>query len=263
MNRYLIPFALFLFTACNSGTVLQQPKEDNLDEMASRNTDSDLSTQEKYEYENLQIQFDDPINFASTKNVAIPIIYEEIERDKMDYDRIHFNIAILTDTTSEPFLIFPNPVEITSIETVERQITYKVETHDFDSDYYYDDEDDNNEGPQEEYTHPAFNSLLFIKVKTPCSNEYSCTILYLYDLKNLKLYQLNEDGTDFISWESINNEAKIMVKYHVDNNHDNQLDDKDDQNMQLYDLKTHTLSPSVFDIEMLRKMKLNLVKSKH
>jgi hypothetical protein len=261
MIRYFLLIVPLILTACNSGSPAEKPAEDNLDEMALRNTDSSLTTQEKYEYENLQIQFDNPINFASTKNVALPIIYEEIERDKMDYDRIHFNIAVLTDTSSIPFMIFSNPVEITSIETVERQLA-KAETYDYDNDYYYD-EDDDNTGVSKKTTHPAFNSLLFIKVKTACSKDYSCTILYLYDLQNLKLYQLNEDGTDFISWESINNEAKIMVKYHLDNNHDNKLDDKDDHNIQIYDLNTHTLHPSIFDIETLRKMKLSLVKSKH
>ncbi|MBK7128406.1 MAG: hypothetical protein IPM74_00290 [Crocinitomicaceae bacterium] len=260
MTKNICTLLAFVLLACNNQNKTTSGS-DNLDEMVERNTDTSLSEKEKYEYENLQIQFDKPIHFASTKNVALPLIYEEIERDKLDYEFVHFNIAVLTDTSTKPMLIFESPVEIITIETVERSITNDLETFNYSDDYYYEnDEDDVQQNSS--IVHPAFNSLLFIQVKKPTNNNYTCTTLYLYDLKILQLYQLTEDGTDFISWKSIHNDSKIIITYHIDNNHDNELNDKDDQNMCIYDLKTHALSAPIFDIEMLREMKLNLVKSK-
>lgn len=256
--RYSILF--FIIIGCSTNEQ-KDSKEDNLDEMAQRNNDSSLTIEEKYEFENLQIRFDRPIKFASTKNIAIPIIYEEIERDKMDYERTHFNVAVLSDTGSTPLLIFNDPVEISHIETIERRLLTRLETYDYNDDYYYN-EDDEDEVVNLLDINPVFESLIFITVKRYCNPEYDCKVLYIYDLKNLKLYQLNDDQSDFISWTSINDDSKIMVKYHIDNNHDNKLDDKDDENFMIYDLNSHSVSPPVFDIDALRLMKLNLVKSK-
>lgn len=261
MNKIILVISTLVLIACNNQNKTTSDS-DKLDEMVERNTDTSLSEKEKYEYENLQIQFDKPIHFASTKNVALPLIYEEIERDKLDYEFVHFNIAVLTDTSTKPMLIFETPVEIITIETVERSITNDLKIFNYSDDYYQYDDDENNNQHSSQVAHPAFNSLLFIQVKKPTNNSYTCTTLYLYDLQNLHLYQLTEDGTDFISWKSIHNDSKIMITYHIDNNHDNELNDKDDENMCIYDLKTHALSAPVFDLEKLREMKLNLVESK-
>ncbi len=250
MLRNLAIILLLIFVACNSVPPVQTPVEDNLDELVDRNEDTALTVQEKYETENLKIEFENPIVFASTENIAIPIIYDETERDKMDYVRTYFNVAIITKNSENPQMAFPEPVNISEITTVENRIMG------FADDYENYSLQDSENSP--------YASLIFMDVQEPYGKNSNRTRLFIYNLQSLALTEVSSKGYHVSSWRILNELGQLFLTIQKDSNQDGEIDDKDDSNISIYTIgQSQTQMEPIFDLERLKKMKLEVVKSKH
>ena len=246
---------LILFVSCQASSSSNND-DDNLDEKVAQNTDSTLNRDEKYAFENLLIEFDEAIVFNSTNNIAIPLIYDEVERDKLDYERTFFNLAIITDTSSTPIMAFPHPIVIKDVLTIEPDA--KIDAH-YHNDYYDEGDDQYASTEQNE----VYNGLIFLETNESYSDDdQHYQDLWVYNLKDLSLRQLNPNATQVIDWDAIGFSGKILVHYLTDSDQDGLFnEEKDDHNMCIYDVTDQSNSGTLFDLQFLKEMKSQVVKS--
>lgn len=239
-----------LLVACDTEEVKQTPVEDNLDELVNRNDDTTLTIQEKYETENLRIEFEYPIVFASTENIAIPIIYDETSRDKMSFDRTYFNIAVIVPNSKDPVMVFNDPVNIIKVGNVEPK-TFN-HTNNYQSNLFQYSE----ESP--------YRSMLFIEVENTIGKSSKRKSLFIYNLRTLKLDTVTPEDLHLNEWHVLNNKGEIYMKMQTDSNEDGEINEQDDENIFIYNVSQpdQKIRP-IFNLEILKKMKQEVVKSKH
>ena len=228
---------------CNNQNKRNLNKKERLIEAYKNNSDSTLSESNKYYIENTKIEFGQPISFKSTKNIAIPIILEQKYVDKgMPYNS-YFNIAIIDTSNSVKKMLFEYSVIIDNILTFEKQT-------DYDGEYYYEDD--------ERIFSKEYNSLIFFDLWKYNNRKKDYKRFCVYDLENDKLKQLSPDSCNVTSWNIFDNQSKILIHFQFDSDKNGKFDNNDDENMILVNPRKDINSKELFDLQKLKKIKLQV-----
>jgi hypothetical protein len=241
MKRMLLIICLPLLIACKrepgQGAVTENREQNK---SVAGNQDSTLTIEERIKKENIRIEFDRPIAFASTNNIAIPLIFGQKYLDKGLVENEYYNILVLTPEKPEGELVFEKSSLIRKIVTLETRAEIDVGND------YYDSE--------EKVYSKEFNSLLFIEKVSPDSVNGGEVLLYVYDLQQMKLFQLSPDHYDLVSWYPVDGKSTVIVSCMTDNYRDGHYDWRDDVKIFMTDIKSGVISEKKFDEDKLKRM---------
>ncbi|MCD4794881.1 MAG: hypothetical protein K8R54_16725 [Bacteroidales bacterium] len=243
MRKLIIVIIVINIFSCNNQENKNLNNREELIEAVNENTDPSLTESSKYYLENTKIEFDDPIAFKSTKNIAILVILEQKYIDKGIPNNSYFNIAIIDTSYTVVKLLFEESVIIDNVFTLEKQLEF--------DDYYYLEED------QKKYS-KEYNSLIFFDLWHYKNRKKDYKRFFVYDLKNDNLKQLSPDNCNVISYNIFDNESKILIHYNFDSNKNGKFDEKDDENMVLLNPFKDIITKELFDLDRLKKIKLNV-----
>lgn len=194
---------------------------EKLAKAVAENKDS-LALLEKIKIENTTVGFDMPIAFASTKNIAIPLLFDQ-DVDKGVSETTYYNLLVISPGDSLGRLVFAQSDVIESITTFEKRKQIDVE------DFYYDED--------ERMFSDDFNSMLFLVMRKATGEYKPYKVLYAYNLANEQLSQLSPDNYNLESWYPIDGTSTLVINCQSDDNRDNRFDIKDDSKIFLADFK--------------------------
>lgn len=243
MKKIIIGLLIVSLFSCKYEQNKQLNDKKALIDAVGDNKDSSLSKQSKYYLENTKIEFDDPIAFKSTRNIAVPVILEQKYVDKLMPNNSYFNIAIIDTSNTVVKLLFEESVIIDNVFTLEEKFEF--------TGTYYEEED------KKKYSED-YNSLIFFDLWYYKNRNRDYKRFCVYDLKNDVLNQLSPDNCNVISYNIFENEPKIFIHYNFDSNKNGKFDKTDDENMVLVNPLIGLQSPGLFDLEKLKKIKLNV-----
>ncbi len=247
MKKKLLILLLPLFIGCGHDTNKNNSiEEKNLVRDVSNNKDTSMSFRDKIKFENIDVGYSEPIAFASTNNIAIPLMLREKYIEKSETENHFYNIIVFSPSDSIGKLVFQESSIITKITTFEKSIVVNDYKH-----YYYEE---NNKLFSE-----IFNSLLFIEKKV---NEFN--VLYVYDLNHDILKQLSPYNYNLVSWYPLNGKTLIIMNCQLDDNNNGYFDKKDNERIFTIDFKNGVSSiEKKINISALKEIKGKLNEDKY
>lgn len=218
-----------------------------LEQRVENNDDSTLSESDKYKWENTKVEFGKPIVLKSTKNIAIPIILEDIYKDKLTTEHRYFNIAIIDEFNALKKMLFDKSVVIHDLFTIENPV------HEYDR--YYD------EGKDQIFS-DDYNSLLFMEVAAFTEGKKSdMKRLYVYDLEKDVLNPLTPNHYDVKSWRIYKGISRMIIRIAADTDKNGVYDEKDTENVVMVDPNEPNELLPLFDTEALKEVKYKVLEA--
>lgn len=246
MRFTVLAIVLLFAVSCTNQKKKNLTNREGLNQAFSLNEDTSLTESGKYFFENTKIEFGNPISFNSTQNIAIPIILEQKYVDKGIPRRSYFNIAIVDTSNTIKKMLFEESVIIDNLLTLEKQT-------DFQNLYNYDDE-------EFRVYSERYNSLIFFDLWMYKNRKRDYNRFFVYNLEKDELHQLSPDNCNVTGWNIFDNQSKIMIQYQFDSDQNGKFEKTDDENMIIIDPNSPQKSTGLFDLEKLKKIKLQVAK---
>lgn len=241
IGTFFLLLFITLFVACNPNDIVK-----NKGELKTKNNIvNDEIDSNEIESDNLI--FDQPIAFASTNNIAIPLILLVKPQEKYDSDTYYMNIAVINDGSSEAKMVFNQSQIIESIRTFEKRIDGSVEEY-----------DDNHATSATK----TVNSLLFIEQVNCAECDGAHKKLFVYNLKSNVLKQLSPEDFSVSNWHIIKENAKVVMNCIVDANKDGEYTEDEEEVVFVCDFLKANSTPIKMgiDVEKLKKQRTRLLK---
>jgi hypothetical protein len=232
-----------LFIGCGNDTKKETASEKKkLYEAVSNNKDTSLTVQDKIKIENINVGFDVPITFASTNNIAIPLILNEKYFDKGMQINEFYDILVISPTDSFGKLVFKEPGIIKKITTFDKRVMIDIE-------------DGNYEDEKKPFS-KDFNSLLFIEKQSSSKNNKGNIVLFVYDLSQNLLKKLSPDNYNLVKWYPLDGRSTIIMTCQFDDNNDGKYNSMDDERIFVADFKKGSSAvEKKIDINKLKELK--------
>lgn len=241
-----LSLVLAFFSACNpAGDVKSKTELSSKKTNASDNKDVIIE-----EDDSDMLPFGRPIAFASTNNIAIPIILLVRPQEKNESETYYMNIAVMNDENSEARKVFDQSQIIKSITTFEKRVEKE--------DYEFDNEEEKSVAG----TPKTINSLLFIDQVSCAECDGAFQKLYVYNLRVNVLKQLSPDGFSVSSWYMLKENGKVVMKCIADNNKDGEFSEDEEEVMFVSDFNKPDSKPIRMgvDVDKLKKQRTRLLK---
>lgn len=240
-----------LFFSCDQ-TVSNQNRHE-LDQIVIKNRDTTLTEKENYYLENTKVYFGEPLTFDNTSTIFLPILVGEKYVDKELPYHQYLNIAVIDKEGNIEKLLFEESVLIDKITYFN---TNKTINEDGEDEYRSSSKLENNQ----KLKGTEWESYLFLEVYHYNKRKKGYKKLYVYDMINKQLHLISPMNSFVEKWNLLPKQNKICISFKIDSNSDGKFDEKDDENITLIHPKDSS-SLEIFDVNQLKKMKLNLAKS--
>jgi hypothetical protein len=241
----------FLFFSCDQTVKNQNRKE--LDQIVIKNRDTTLTEKENYYLQNTKVYFGEPLTFDNTNKIFMPILVGEKYVDKELPYHQYLNIAVIGEKGINEKLLFSESV---LIDKITHFATNKTITEDVNYEYSSKSKLDN----YQKIKGTEWENYLFLEVYHYIKRKKGYKKLYVYDMINEQLHLISPMNSYVQKWNLLPKQNKISISFKIDSNSDGKFDEKDDENITLIHPKD-SLSLEIFDVNHLKKMKLNLAKS--
>lgn len=241
-----LSLVLAFFSACNPSA-----DEKSKGELSIKKTNvSDNKNLVIEEDDSDMLPFGRPIAFASTNNIAVPIILLVKSQEKDESDTCYMNIAVMNDGNSQARMVFDQPQIIKSITTFEKRVEK--------GQYEFDEDEEKSVA----ITPKTISSLLFIDQVSCAECDGALQKLFVYNLKYNVLKQLSPDSLSVSSWFMLKENGKVVMKCIADNNKDGEFSEDEEEVVFVSDFNKPNSKPirMGFDVAKLKKQRTRLLK---
>lgn len=223
----------------------------NLNRAIEANPDSTLSKDGKYFYENSRIIFGEELSVASSARSIVPVSLDEkyVETSYMRGKKENytsFNIAVIDSSHQFEKYLFDESVVIENISTYKQTLVNHLGSSKKDSLH------GGNIAP--------YTSLLFFNVWKFKNKKRDYKRLYIYDLKKDVLRQLSPDEAAVLYWRYYKNRHQLMIYCLFDSDQNGEIDQEDDQNIVIVDLRKVVKPAFLFTPQDLNQLRLQVAK---